>query len=65
MLKCLGGETVYKNPDAEGKLGSPELQADSLPTELLGKPLDEEPHKSPSRINSWQCSPSLEGLQAV
>ena len=28
MLKCLGGETVYKNPDAEIKLGSSEFQAD-------------------------------------
>ena len=51
------------NPGIEP--GSPALQSDSLSTELSGKPLDEEPHKSLSRINSWHCSPNLEGLQAV
>ena len=51
------------NPGIEP--GSPALQSDYLSTELSGKPLDEEPHKSLSRINSWHCSPNLEGLQAV
>ena len=49
-------------PDPGIKLGSPEFQADSLPAELAGKPLNSKAVRNTVKILNFYCKRCLAGF---